>query len=64
MQMFERLSLLVDAARGLKYLHDRGLVHGDLVRLCFSCGRGGVDPSATLGSISVVGLVQHPEIPG
>lgn len=47
--MFERLSLLVDAARGLKYLHDKGLVHGDLVRLGF--GPGG-DPSANLGHFS------------
>lgn len=29
--MFERLSLLLDAARGLKYLHSCGITHGDLV---------------------------------
>lgn len=54
MQMFERLSLLVDAASGLKYLHDQGLVHGDLVRLGFGPGgRGrGWILSATLGQFS------------
>jgi hypothetical protein len=36
LQMFERLSLLVDAARGLKYLHSKDIIHGDLVRICSS----------------------------
>jgi hypothetical protein len=31
--MFERLSLLVDAARGLKYLHSKDIIHGDLVSM-------------------------------
>lgn len=31
-QMFERLTLLVDVARGLKHLHSRDIIHGDLVR--------------------------------
>lgn len=35
-QMWERLSLLLEVARGLKHLHSLDIVHGDLV----SCGGG------------------------
>jgi hypothetical protein len=30
-QMLERLGLLADVARGLQYLHDQGIIHGELV---------------------------------
>lgn len=34
--MHERLTLLLGAARGLKYLHSKGIVHGDLVSIVIS----------------------------
>lgn len=36
LQMHERLTLLLGAARGLKYLHSKGIVHGDLVSIVIS----------------------------
>jgi serine/threonine protein kinase len=41
-QMLERLLLLQDAAQGLKALHAKNVVHGDLVRIyrfCIMLGR-------------------------
>jgi len=38
--MLERLQLLQDCGRGLKELHSRNVVHGDLVRLLGGWGGG------------------------